>query len=150
MTAAMIIMPMPTSHHTPREHKDSQPHVHHHPHNPQVQEERKKTQAWERSGLSSARVRESTDPASQPPSFGRSLSIIRARGSGSAGGVGGGTTGGNSLNSGGSSPHAPHPTTAATAATFLNSMGDWEELKRKVRGIESKLEVRSECARRQR
>jgi len=96
-----------------------------------------------------SRARESTQPLSPPsPLLRQSLSItIRARGSGSAGGVGGGTTGGSSINSGGSSPHALHSTTAATAATFPNSMGDWEELKRKVRGIESKLEVRSDWAR---
>jgi len=107
----------------------------------------------EDTGLGKERVGESTRPLSfqaPPPRPSSSQSItIRARGSGSAGGVGGGTTGGSSINSGGSSPHALHPTTAATAATFSNSMGDWEELKRKVRGIESKLEVRSECARRQ-
>lgn len=101
-----------------------------------------------------APAREPSDPASHslhqappprpPSSKPHSSFTIRARGSGSAGGVGGGTTGGSSISSGSSSPHALHSTTAATAATFANSMGDWEELKRKVRGIESKLEVRCE------
>jgi len=103
-----------------------------------------------RLGKGAGCCRRARPPDTFPPLSRRSLSItIRARGSGSAGGVGGGTTGGSSISNGGSSPHAlfsTFSTTAAAAATFPNPMGDWEELKRKVRGIESKLEVRGECA----